>query len=160
LNVLPLELPPLRKRPDDIPLIASHLLAKHCAKLDRPLKRPTPQLLELFLKNRWKGNVRELENSIIQGIMFSTGEAISPEDAGLTDAVAKRKVPAGDGLSGLPYKEAKDRTLHGFNHTFIGNLLKGNKGNVTRAAKACGLERQALQQIMRRYGINAEKYRV
>ena len=158
LNVLPLEMPPLRKRPDDIPLIVNHLLAKHSAKLERPLKRPTPQLLELFLENGWKGNVRELENSIIQGIMFSSGEEITPEDVGLSGAVAKRQVPL-SGLSGRPYKEAKDHALHGFNHAFIGNLLKSHAGNVTRAAKECGLERQALQQIMRRYGIKADRFR-
>ncbi len=90
--------------------------------------------------------------------MFSSGEEIAPEDIGRLDTAAKSEVPI-DGLSGLPYKEAKDRTLNQFNQAFIGNLLKSHKGNVTRAAKTCGLERQALQQIMRRYSIKANKFR-
>ncbi len=158
LNVLPIELPPLRKHQDDIPLIANHLLAKHCAKLDRPLKRFAPKLLELFIENHWKGNVRELENSVIQGIMFSSGDEITPEAVGLQSSGRNPAVQI-NGFLDLPYKQAKDRTLSRFNTAFIGNLLKIHKGNVTRAARQCGLERQALQQIMRRYAIRAEKYR-
>ena len=59
----------------------------------------------------------------------------------------------------LPYKEAKEQTLQSFNTNYINNLLTGSKGNVTRAAKLCGLERQALQQVMRRYGIKADPFR-
>jgi len=158
LNVLPIELPPLRERREDIPLIASHLLARHCAQLDQPLKQPSPQLLDFLMAHTWPGNVRELENCLIQGIMFSPGKEITPADIGRREAAAK-PVPAKTDLTGLPYKEAKDQTLNRFNQTFIGSLLKTHKGNVTHAAKACGLERQALQQIMRRCDIQADKFR-
>jgi DNA-binding NtrC family response regulator len=57
------------------------------------------------------------------------------------------------------YRVAKEATLREFNHAYIGRLLKTTGGNVTQAARACGLERQALQQIMRRYGIKADDYR-
>lgn len=158
LNVLPIELPPLRERPDDIPLILNHLLKKHCAKLDRPLKKPSPALLEAFLANRWQGNVRELENCVIQGIMFSSGDEITPQDVGLQTPILKEPAQMDD-LSNLPYKAAKEQTLNQFNVAFIGTLLKRHGGNVTRAAGDCGLERQALQQIMRRYDIKADKFR-
>jgi len=158
LNVLPIELPPLRERREDIPLIASHLLVRHCAQLDQPLKQPSSQLLDFLMAHTWPGNVRELENCLIQGIMFSAGKEITPADIGQR-GVAAKPLPAKTELTGLPYKEAKDETLKRFNQTFIENLLKTHKGNVTHAAKACGLERQALQQIMRRYDIQADKYR-
>lgn len=158
LNVLPIELPPLRERGEDIPLVASHLLARHCAKLDQPLKRPSTQLLDYLMAHSWPGNVRELENCLIQGIMFSAGEEITPDDIGQRKSTAKPS-PLQTELAGLPYKEAKDQTLNRFNQSFIGSLLETHNGNVTHAAKACGLERQALQQIMRRYGIEAEKFR-
>jgi len=158
LNVLPIELPPLRERQEDIPLIATHLLARHCAKLDQPLKRPSPQLLDNLMTHTWPGNVRELENCLIQGIMFSAGKEITPADIDLQGSTAK-PAPASAEMEGLPYKEAKDQTLQCFNQTFIGKLLETFKGNVTHAAKACGLERQALQQIMRRYDIQPDKYR-
>jgi transcriptional regulator with GAF, ATPase, and Fis domain len=59
----------------------------------------------------------------------------------------------------LPYKAAKELTLKDFNYHYISYLLKANHGNVTRAARQCGLERQALQQIMRRYAIKADGFR-
>jgi DNA-binding NtrC family response regulator len=62
-------------------------------------------------------------------------------------------------IDGLPYKLAKEQILLQFNETYVGDLLGKSNGNVTQAAKFCGLERQALQQIMRRYGIRAEQYR-
>jgi len=158
LNVLPIELPPLRERQEDIPLIATHLLARHCAKLDQPLKRPSPQLLDHLMTHTWPGNVRELENCLIQGIMFSAGKEITQADIGQRGAAAKTASGKAE-LAGLPYKEAKDQTLQRFNQTFIGHLLETFKGNVTHAAKAAGLERQALQQIMRRYDIQADKFR-
>jgi len=71
LNVLPIQLPALREHREDIPLIANHLLEKHCAKLNKPLKNLSPELLEVFLHRTWEGNVREMENLIMQGILFS-----------------------------------------------------------------------------------------
>jgi transcriptional regulator of acetoin/glycerol metabolism len=59
----------------------------------------------------------------------------------------------------MPYREAKEKLLLNFNHDYLSRLLTHHQGNVTRAAKQCGLERQALQQIMRRYGISAAAYR-
>ena len=59
----------------------------------------------------------------------------------------------------LPYKTAKELTLKDFNYNYINFLLQANSGNITRAARQCGLERQALQQIMRRYGIKADGFR-
>jgi len=158
LNVLSIELPALRDRPEDIPLIANHLLEKHSVKLNKPLKRLSPKLMNLFLKRPWVGNVREMENVIIQGILFSTTDDIRPRDIDFSEIM-----PDGPRMEHsfqqLPYKEAKEQTLHHFNAGYIGNLLSANNGNVTQAARSCGLERQVLQQIMRRYGITADPFR-
>lgn len=159
LNVLPIKLPPLRDRPEDIPLIANHLLEKHCAKLDKPLKRFSTELMDALISRRWEGNVRELENMIVQGILFSTNDEISPKDVGIGRKPTSGYTAEISPLLDLPYKEAKERSLQAFNAAYIGHLLTLCQGNVTQAAKECGLERQALQQIMRRYGITAEPYR-
>jgi DNA-binding NtrC family response regulator len=158
LNVLPIKLPPLRKHPQDIPLIANHLLEKHCAKLGKPLKRFAPEMMECFLSRTWEGNVREMENLIMQGILFSGNEEIHPRDIGL-HGKPPSKTLLGPDFTNMPYKAAKEENLRRFNAAFIGNLLAESGGNVSQAAKKCGLERQALQQIMRRYGINADIYR-
>ena len=158
LNVLPIKLPPLREHPEDIPIIANHLLEKHCAKLDKPIKRLSPELMETFKQHIWEGNVRELENVIMQGILFSTSDEIKPQQVELPAKRTPARTP-NSSMDNLPYKEAKEQTLIRFNSEYISGLLERYKGNVTRAAHQCGLERQALQQIMRRYGIKADPYR-
>jgi DNA-binding NtrC family response regulator len=158
LNVLPIHLPALREHVEDIPLIANHLVEKHCRKLKKPLKKISAELLSEFKRMPWEGNVREMENLIMQGILFSADDEILLKHVGLPDG----NKPVGMGSYGfhdLPYKEAKEQSLTHFNHAYIGSLLSACDGNVTRAAKTCGMERQALQQIIRRYGIDASRYR-
>ncbi len=158
LNVLPIRMPALRERVEDIPLLVSHLLEKHCSKLNRPKKMLAPELLEIFMRRDWEGNVREMENMILRGILFSAGEIITPQDVGLS-ASEGRDFASEDEISQLAYKQAKEQILNRFNKAYIGSLLTNTGGNVSAAARKCGLERQALQQIMRRYGIKADVYR-
>jgi len=158
LNVLPIEVPGLDEHTVDIPLIANHLLEKHCVKMNKPLKVLSKEILTQFMHMPWEGNVREMENLIMRGILFASTEEIRPQDVGLeqTDRPIK---PTGTIRAETSYREAKEQLLHQFNHSFIGELLSVHKGNVTQAAKRCGMERQALQQIMKRYGIKADVYR-
>jgi DNA-binding NtrC family response regulator len=158
LNVLPIRLPSLREHREDIPLIANHLLEKHCAAMGRTLKRLSPELMQVFMKLDWGGNVRELENLVMRGISFSSGSDIRVEDVGWTAGEGARRAADVD-VAGLGYKQAKQRYLEQFNRDYLGELLAGCKGNVSQAARLCGLERQALQQIMRRYGVRADEYR-
>ena len=158
LNVLPLELPTLKEHNEDIPLIADHLLEKHCIRMDQPRKRLSSELVRCFMAMPWDGNVREMENLIMRGILFSASQEILPRDVGIVDQ-GPRQAVARRGLEGLPYRQAKEKNLEQFNHAFIGELLTIHQGNVTQAARQCGLERQSLQQIMKRYGIKADRYR-
>jgi DNA-binding NtrC family response regulator len=158
LNVLPLRMPSLREHREDIPVIAGHLLEKHCVKMNRPVKSISSELMKMFMKMSWEGNVRELENAILRGILFSSTDVITSNDAGITEDKS-RECLVDLPVQELPYKEAKEQTLNIFNKNYISNLLSANGGNVTQAAKICGLERQALQQIMKRYAIKAEDFR-
>jgi DNA-binding NtrC family response regulator len=159
LNVLPIHLPPLRERVEDIPLIANHLLEKHCAKLDKPMKRFSPELMEALVNKRWEGNVREMENLIMQGILFSAAEEITPKDVGIGRKPARGSIQEISPFLDLPYKEAKENNLSAFNAAYIGHMLTLSRAMSPRQPKPAALERQALQQIMRRYGISAEPYR-
>ena len=158
LNVLPLELPPLREHREDIPLIASHLLEKHNRKLEKSVSKISTDLMEIFVQRTWNGNVREMENVIMQGILYAGSDEITPRDVGFIKNTQKAGF-IGQTFQDMTYKDAKEQILKQFNADFIGNLLIMNKGNVTQAARLCGLERQALQQIMRRYGMKAEPFR-
>ncbi|MGD2270538.1 MAG: sigma-54 dependent transcriptional regulator [Desulfobacterales bacterium] len=158
LNVLPVNLPSLREHPEDIPIIANHLLQKHCAKLNKPLKSLSPELMQIFKNRIWEGNVREMENIIMQGILFSVSDRIKAQDV-IINSNAQAKYPEENKLHELPYKKAKESLLQQFNHSYIAQVLTASNGNVSQAARRCGLERQALQQIMRRYGIKADLFR-
>jgi DNA-binding NtrC family response regulator len=159
LNVLPIVLPPLRERREDIPHLVSHLLEKHCAELHRPRKIVSAELMEYFLRAPWEGNVRELENVVIRGILFAPGEEIRAEDIGWQDRLQDKKCLVEDAVKLLEYREAKEELLQRFHERYIGDLLSRTQGNVTQAARTCGLERQALQQLMRKYGIRSEDFR-
>ena len=160
LNVLPLRLPSLRDRREDIPLIVSHLLEKHCAKINRPLKHVSDELMAIFMNRPWVGNIRELENVLIQGILLSKTDEIRPQDLDIRQQRKTVSVLPDPGIfEGLDYKTAKEQALQQFNAAFLGQLLTQSQGNVTQAARQCGLERQSLQQIMRRYDIRADDFR-
>jgi DNA-binding NtrC family response regulator len=160
LNVLPVTMPPLRERVGDIPLIVTHLLEKHCAVLNRPLKTVSPELMDIMAAHPWEGNIRQLENTIVRGILYAQGPSIRPEDAGLSREVqAETDLPEDGELTGGTYKTAKEKALTEFNRRYIGQCLKQCGGNVSQAARMMGLERQALQQVMRRYGIRSDDFR-
>ncbi|MCD4675536.1 MAG: sigma-54 dependent transcriptional regulator [Desulfobacula sp.] len=162
LNVLPIELPPLRDRITDIPILAEHLVAKHCKKLKKESRIISEDVMDLLMKQPWPGNVRELENIIVQGILYSKENIITLSDIPLKDTGQKKygfKGAAGNSIAVLPYKKAKEKVLHEFNHDYIGAKLSMTNGNITRAAKQCHMDRQALQQIMKRFSIDPELFR-
>ena len=161
LSVITIELPPLRDRVTDIPLLCDHLLVKNCEKLNKPAKHLSENVMDLLMKHPWPGNVRELENVLVQGILYSTSDTI-----GLADIPIDKNGPNdfvsmnfGKDIGQLTYKEAKENILTQFNHNYVGAMLSMTKGNITQAARRCAMDRQALQQIMKRYAIDPEKFR-
>jgi DNA-binding NtrC family response regulator len=159
LNVFPILVPPLRERREDIPLLVDHLLEKHCAKLNRPRKTISMELMDLFLRAPWEGNVRQLENVILRGILFAPEHEIRPEHIGVQDNLPRESCLVEGALPNLSYRQAKEEVLRSFHTTYIGKILAVTQGNVSQAARMCGLERQALQQIIRRYGIRPDAFR-
>ncbi len=157
LNVISLHMPPLRERPDDILLLAQHFLQRFAEEAGKEGIRITPELADSLVKYSWPGNVRELENLIRRAVILSPGPEIRNGDVELeTDAQAKCLVT--EEVKKLPYKEAKRLVLERFHYEYVAEGLKRSHGNVTQAARACGLERQALQQVMRRYGIKSKDF--
>jgi len=159
LNVVSIEIPPLRERQKDIPAIAEYLLEKHCHKMNKDFKRISPELMDIFVSEKWVGNIRELENIIIRGILYSSDDVIKPSDAGYKKENAVLSGIESLDYENLSYKQAKEKNLYDFNMKIIGKSLKKTSGNVSKTARNMGLERQALQKIMKRYNINADEYR-
>ena len=111
-----------------------------------------------FMTRRWEGNVREMENLIIRGILFSSQDEIRTVDVNVENSHPP-PYEEENHFTDIPYKKAKEHILKRFNTSYIHKKLTATNGNVTHAAKQCGLERQALQQIMRRYDIKADVFR-
>jgi DNA-binding NtrC family response regulator len=158
LNVLTVQMPPLRERKEDIPLLTDHFLKYYCEEFGKPLKSLSPELMDLLLRRNWEGNVRELENIVNRAILLSPGDLIKPHEIGWTAELSQSCV-VGKEIQGMDYKEAKEELLRRFHADYLGELLRRNNGNVTHSAHECGLERQALQQILRRYGLKSQDFR-
>ena len=102
----------------------------------------------------WPGNIRELENCIQRALVLGAGRTIQRSDLGLGEREPRVVVD-----SSLSYEEGKKRTVEQFQRRFIERALFECNGNVTAAARACGLTRAALQRIMRALGLDRERFR-
>ncbi len=159
LNVVSISTPSLKEIPEDIPLIANHFLSQYSSELKTIGKRFSEDTLKVLVSRRWSGNVRELQNEIRRAVIFSGDEIITPEDF----QYDSKNLSCSEDMIPIPpefaYKEARRSLLKRFNVRYISELLKGCNGNVSLAAKKAGLERQSLQHLMRKYGINSEEFR-
>lgn len=152
LSVVSLKLPPLRERPEDIPLLVEHFLDRYCKDFKMPRKIVSAALMSRFMSHRWNGNVRELENVVRQCVLLAPGQEIGVEDLDWT-CTSDHERSGKSKFLGMNYKEAKNKALEQFHEDYLMEALFRNNGNITRTARECGLERQSLQQVMKRYGI-------
>ncbi len=168
LDVVTLELPPLRVRRDDIPLLACHLLEKHAARLGCEGKQLSEETMEGLKSYDWPGNVRELENVIQRLLALSTGPVIEPTL--LPRRIGYERVPVpgpprANGIStadadplawteGMNFSDARKLAQIDFERAYMSRLLDSCSGNISAAARAAGLDRSNLRRILTRVGIN------
>jgi len=164
LNVVAIGLPPLRERPEDIPLLAYHFLQKYATRSNSPVRKIAPDAMRILQGRRWQGNVRELENAIEHAVVFCRDATIMPSDLpfskkqgnSLEPVSEVGPAPSGPPLSplvDLPYREAKDRAVHSFETAYFGALLQRAGGNVSEAARQAGLDRSNFRRAARRAGV-------
>lgn len=158
LNVVTVEMPNLVEMKEDIPLLVHHFLAHYTKEYERKdLEVPSDVLRRLY-KRHWQGNVRQLENSIKRIVLLATQGRVTLDDLEALEEQGEREpsppsTSEFDELYAHPYNDAKAEVLRRFSVGYLQSLLASHRGNVTNAAVTCGLERQALQRIMRRYGV-------
>ncbi|MFO7783059.1 MAG: sigma-54-dependent transcriptional regulator [Thermodesulfobacteriota bacterium] len=156
LNVVSIEVPPLRERPEDIPLLVEHFFRKYSKKFGKEDLGLGPDFMSAMCSNPWNGNVRELENVIERAIIMTKGRSVRFSELDMENQENRfLQCPP----SSLPYRQAKEEMLNRFNLEYLTGVLGEFRGNVTHAARRCGLQRQSFQQLLRRYGIKAEEYR-
>jgi DNA-binding NtrC family response regulator len=158
LNVVPIALPALRERADDLPLLIEHFLAAAAARLRRERKTVAPEAYRALLAHEWKGNVRELEHALEQATVLAGGPEI-----GLSDLPPSVRAAAGapppDAHGRPSFREAKQRVIERFERQFIGEALERHRGNVSKAAEEMGMYRQHLQLKLSEYGIDPTTFR-
>jgi DNA-binding NtrC family response regulator len=159
LNVFPVQLPPLRERKDDIPLLAAHLLDKHGKAMGRTLEGIAPEALRVLMGYPWPGNVRELENTIMRAVAVAAGPSITERD--LPAEVRERQEGAlpGGAAKHLPYRDALDLARDRFSREYLTALMRDFEGNVTRAAEHAGIERESLHRLLKRYSIRSDDFK-
>jgi two-component system, NtrC family, response regulator AtoC len=146
LRVVPLRLPPLRERREDVPLLVEHLVKKHALRLSRPPLRPDPDAMKALIDHPWPGNIRELEHAIERGLLLARGDAITLAD--LPPELSPPAQEAGGGAEGR-YRRARD----GWERRFLEDLLREAGGSVGKAAELAGLHRSTLYEKLARYGL-------
>src|SRR5947209_5594056 len=150
LNVIPLEMPPLRERGNDVVLLAEYFLRRFAAESGMPHKRLSAGAKSKLRAYHWPGNVRELRNVIERIAILGKSETIEPEDIhlGTRTAAVPSEVDAR-----LTLKEARDE----FEKQYILSKLRELAGNVSRTADALGVERSNLYRKLHAYGIRVER---
>jgi two-component system nitrogen regulation response regulator NtrX len=150
LAVIPIEVPPLRQRRDDIPRLVEHFIAVFSAENGKRAKTLSADALAFFLAYDWPGNVRELRNMVERLVIMTTGEVIGPDDLPAPLRPKDAAVAAGGQRS---LKDARD----GFERAYILAELRANDWNMTRTAERLGIERSHLYRKIKTYGITPPK---
>ena len=148
LSVIPVRVPPLRERPEDIPVLAEHFLEQASRRSRKTLRALSPESLQALVRYTWPGNVRELENVIERSVIVSKVDVLSDVERFLGPPGAHAAVD----LS-LPFREAKARVVEEFERAYIAGLLESNGGKVTTAAKHADMDPKNFSEKMLRYGL-------
>jgi DNA-binding NtrC family response regulator len=147
LNVVSIEVPPLRARPSDIPLLASHFLARYAKENGKQISGFSDEALERMVRYPWPGNVRELENAVERAVVVSRGELIRPED--LTPAIAVFAGSATASSDGMP--PIPGSTLAELEKFAILRTLEHTGGSTSRAAEMLGISPRKIQYKLHEY---------
>lgn len=147
LNVIPIYIPPLRDRRDDIELLARHFVAKHCQKLDVQPKKISEEAWKLLIAHHWAGNVRELENTIERAVLLNRTDIIDTGD--LPERLLKQE----QSLAVVTESEAATPTLGSIEKAYIHLVMSQTEGNKAKAAKVLGIDPSTLYRKLERYNL-------
>jgi transcriptional regulator with GAF, ATPase, and Fis domain len=148
LSVMPVRVPALRERPEDIPLLAQAFLEEAARRCKRPVRALAAESLTALLRYPWPGNVRELENVIERAVIVSSGDTL----AGIERFLAGHGAHARVDLS-LPFRDAKARVVEEFERAYVQGLLEAHGGKLTTAAKHADMDPKNFSDKMVRYGL-------
>jgi DNA-binding NtrC family response regulator len=179
LRVVDLPLPPLRERPEDIPLLVAHFLEQFSRQHGKAATEVPPDVMNALVAYRWPGNVRQIMNAVERAVILSDGPVLR-KDLLPSDLSASSHIPDSGGdkftparrshevasptlpyawQEGVSFQDAKHQTVQSFETAFLRAALERHAGNINQTALSLGMKRQALQQKLRELGISAQAYR-
>lgn len=147
IHVVPIFIPPLRERKEDIPLLATYFVTEFCKVLKKDIKGFTPAALQRMILYDWPGNIRELQNKIEHAVIMTNNTLITPDDLFKNTNTLKNTFNS--------YKDAKER----FEREYIENLLKVSSGSAIKASKFAGCSRDQIYKLIKKHKLNPENYK-
>ena len=163
LRVVPIAIPPLRERPEDVPVLARHFLASFWKQHRGPEAEPafSDAALEALMRRPWMGNVRELRNVIEHSVVFADpGAPIEPEDLPVIESWEPEEDASrfyGPHLFRQDYHTARDRVLGDFEKDYLSFIVKEARGNISDAARLAAVDRTTLYRLMEKHGTARDK---
>ncbi len=163
LRVVPIHMPALRERPDDIAVLANHFLASHWTRhrdAGAPEPKLTPAALQALRAYPWPGNVRELQNVMEHAVvLLDPGADVRPEDIPFLSQGNGRTEPSEISFDVAPdetYHQARERLIGAFERRYLTRLVQLAGGNMSKAARVAGVDRTTLYRLMERHGLRRE----
>ncbi len=158
INVIPIKLPPLRDRREDIPRLVKHFVERFNRELGKSITVVPDDVMDLLKAYNYPGNVRELSNLIEHGLILTTGDILNRES--LPDVIER-----GDNIQGTDFpvadfnlRNARRDVLDAFEKKFLTELLKAHRGNVALASQNAGIEKQSLYRLMKKYNVEPHSF--
>jgi DNA-binding NtrC family response regulator len=156
LRVLCIDLPPLRERRGDIPLLATHFLRLHARDGEAP-RELDERAREALTAHDWPGNARELENTIVRAIVTQRGPCITADDLDVPLSQPAAAPANGDSAT---YRARKQEAIATFERNYLTDLITSHSGNVTHAARTAGTDRRMLGKLLKKHGLDPRAFRL
>lgn len=165
LNLMNITMPPLRHRDEDALLLAEFFLNKYASQYDKKVHKLSRQTRKILMKYQWPGNIRELENLIHREVLLATGDELNIH----FDGVALDDYECRDESHSVSefyvsidhdFNQSKAMIIEKFEKEYLEKLLETTNGNVTLAAKRAGKERRCLGRLIKKHGLDKDKYRI
>lgn len=157
LNVIPVYLPALRERKEDIPLLVNHFVQKFNRKNNKEIKSLSPSAMTAIMQYEWPGNVRELENIIERAVVLSSGDRLDEVDIPGFSAGHNGKA-ATPFISEQGFQPAKKKIIESFEMHYLSNALKRHRGNISAAAKESGLDYKNFHSKLKKYNLRKSQF--
>ena len=158
LNIIPIHLPPLRERMDDMLLLINHFLEKYREKLKKEVRTISQDAINSMLRYHWPGNIRELENILERAVIMATGKDIVkvdiPGERRNKDIYSFGKIDIS-----MPLKQVKRQIIAQVEKKYLNEVLKQCQGSINMAARRAGIDNKTLYEKMKEYGIKKEDFK-